>query len=143
MSSDEEEHDGVNLVYRRVTQPWRDTNMVEWFRVIDIFVNARHYSPDGASTPGAHPHLRHQIAKSTSKRAAVPLLPISVYNQTWLKNQSERERDRLTPSEKTDVFQHEPEVLSFVPEHVTQTSHPLTRVDSEAAQLEKRFNQPQ
>ncbi len=114
MSSDEEEHDGVNLVYRRVKQPWRRTDLVEWFRIIDIFVKAGHFTPEGASTPGAHPHMRNEIPKSNSKRKAVYMLPKDTYDQLWFKGLHDYDRDKVSPSDKPYVFIHEDAVYKYV-----------------------------
>ena len=114
MSSDEEEHNGVRPIYRRVTQPWRNPILVEWFRVIDIFVRASHFGPDGASRPGAHLHAREVLPTSTSTRAYVSGLPRSAYDPSWLTTLSEFELDAVSLMEKPYSFRHEEEIYKRV-----------------------------
>ncbi|KAI0690608.1 hypothetical protein C8T65DRAFT_587795 [Cerioporus squamosus] len=138
MSSDEEEHVGPDIVYRRVRQDWRNPLMVEWFRVVDYFTKTKYIGPNGGNTPGARPHRRQQIAKSTSERDPVRYLPRSAYNPEWLAKQSEFMLDWLSPSDKPYSFIHEAAVLKYVSE-LCACAGRLTRLHREAAALQARF----
>lgn len=115
MSSDESEHEGTQVRYRRTTLEWRNPALETFFTVIDVFHEAGRFTSgaDKSSKSGSHVHLRLP-AQKVSERAAVPGLPEAAYNPTWLKDLSDFFRSRLNISNVQYDFAHSAEVLKFV-----------------------------
>lgn len=115
MSSDESEHEGTQVRYRRTMLAWRNPTLEMFFHTIDVFHDAGRFTDgvDKSSKSGSHVHLRLP-AQKTSKRAAVAGLPEAAYDPVWLKGLSDFFRNRLNVSNVQYQFVHSPEVLKYM-----------------------------
>ncbi|KAK0494003.1 hypothetical protein EDD18DRAFT_1107511 [Armillaria luteobubalina] len=88
MSSNEEVHQDLHMVYKICTPYWRSNSVTAWLRSLDYFHNQRHISnAAGAShsnTPRIciTPHAEEEWVNKTAQYKC--RLPRNTYNPTWL-----------------------------------------------------------
>ena len=114
MSSDESSVENDIVHYRVLKKRWRSDRVTSWLRAFDAMYRKRRVSATNRRTRGAAVHSRELTNRFSDSRAAVPCLPRSAYDDTWLAGLQGPDLEDLCVSEEPYAFQHRPEIQQYV-----------------------------
>ena len=122
MSSDESSVENDIVHYRVVKKRWRNEKVTSWLRAFDAMYRKKRVSATNRRSRGAAVHAREVTNNFDDSRAAVPHLPRSAYDETWLHTLQAVDLEDLCVREEPYLFEHLPEirqyVLFIIPKHV-------------------------
>lgn len=114
MSSDESSHANGYPAYRVFKKEWRNPTLTIWLRLFDSIYRRLRFNPVDQNTAGSHPHLRMYCEEICNRRAAVKHLPRNAYNEVWVRELNDYDRDLLEIQQITYDFSHPEDVVRCV-----------------------------
>lgn len=107
MSSDESEVEKGVKVYKALVKPWRNPDLVEWFKVFDSIARMERTNViNGIDGRGAPVRERIRTGKKDEGCEPVGRLPSNAYDATWFGNLGKFSQARLNVVKKAYEFTH-------------------------------------